>query len=159
LAGVNSFLRILEMPKNSIEPLIRFYFQQQGVSLKNRGVLKVFLLSLFSQERTKLKTLNYIFCSDKYLLKINQDFLKHNDYTDIITFNLAPQGTMVEGEVYISIDRVKENSKLLGQSFTEELHRVIFHGALHLCGYTDKSKKQKQNMRNKEDQYLIMYLK
>lgn len=99
---------------------------------------------------------NYIFCTDKALLKINQDFLKHDYYTDIITFDLS-EGDEVVAEIYISIDRVKDNARKLGVSFQRELHRVIFHGALHLCGYKDKSPKDSTMMRNREDFYLKKY--
>lgn len=136
---------------------IRFFFLQKNFSLTNRSTLKDFIAALFKKEKTAFIGLNYIFCSDEYLLDINQQFLKHNTYTDIVTFNLAGQGVAVEGEIYISIDRVKENANSLGISFKKELHRVIFHGALHLCGYNDKLKAEKETMRNMEDRYLDLY--
>lgn len=101
--------------------------------------------------------LSYIFCSDSYLLVINQQYLEHDDYTDIITFDLSSSPKEIVGEVYISIDRVKENAHELSVSFNTELHRVIFHGALHLCGYKDKSIKDASVMRFKEDKYLKLY--
>ena len=103
--------------------------------------------------------LNYIFCSDKELLRINQEFLGHDFYTDIVTFELSETPGKIQGEIYISIDRVKENAKKLGVSFKSELHRVIFHGALHLCGYGDKTKSEKEEMRETEDYYLELYFK
>ena len=107
----------------------------------------------------KLDALRYIFCSDKYLLEINRQYLNHDYYTDIITFNLSNHPEAVQGEIYISIDRVKDNARQFNASFTQELHRVIFHGALHLCGYKDKTAKEEKLMREKEDQYLALYFK
>src|ERR1700749_3604704 len=117
---------------------IHFFFQKPVASLKQRNQLKRFLLTIFKKEKHSLNSLTYIFCSDDELLEINRQFLKHDYFTDIITFNLAPKNAPIEGEVYISIDRVKDNALLLGTNIKEELHRVIFHGALHLCGYKDK---------------------
>ena len=99
------------------------------------------------------------FCTDQYLLDINKRFLKHDYFTDIITFNLADPNGKIEGEIYISVDRVRENSKKMQVSLREELHRVIFHGALHLCGYGDKGDKEKKKMTTAEDRYLRLYFK
>ncbi len=96
-----------------------------------------------------------ILCSDEYLLDINKKFLSHDYYTDIITFDYT-EGKRISGELYISIDRVKENAKQLGVSFPNELHRVMIHGVLHLCGYKDKTRKDREMMRTKEDQKLKM---
>ena len=93
------------------------------------------------------------------MLGINKDFLKHDFYTDVITFDLSASKDEVEGEVYVSIDRIKDNAKQLHVSFNEEFHRVMFHGALHLCGYKDKSKKQIVQMRLAETTYLDLYFK
>ena len=137
---------------------IHFFFQKPVASLKQRQQLKQFLLALFKKEKHPLSSLTYIFCSDDELLEINRQFLKHDYYTDIITFNLAPKNAPIEGEIYISIDRVKENALQIGTTITEELHRVIFHGALHLCGYKDKSKVDITEMREAEDRYIKLYL-
>jgi rRNA maturation RNase YbeY len=107
------------------------------------------------KERKKLTSLNYIFCSDLYLLKINQEYLKHDTLTDIITFDYS-QKSNLEGEVYISIERVKENSEIFKRPFAEELHRVIIHGLLHLIGYADKSDAEKAQMRKKEEACLSL---
>lgn len=112
---------------------------------------------LFKKEKKKLANLNYIFCSDEYLLAINRDFLQHDYYTDIVTFELNDPGTPISGEIYISIDRIRDNAKNLEESFTRELHRVIFHGALHLCGYRDKTQEEEKLMRKMEDKYLSSY--
>lgn len=135
-----------------------FFFDNAKVSLAKRRELKYFIEQLFRKEGKKLLTLNYIFCTDKKLLQINQDYLKHDYYTDIITFDLSSGSPLVEGEIYISVDRVKDNAQQLGLSFRSELHRVIFHGALHLCGFGDKSPSEKTVMRHKEDLYLSKYL-
>jgi rRNA maturation RNase YbeY len=98
--------------------------------------------------------ISFNFCSDKYILELNNSSLKHNYYTDIITFELNQKNEEIEGDIYISIDRVKENAKVLNESIINELHRVIIHGVLHLCGYKDKSSKESKMMRNKENYYL-----
>ena len=134
--------------------VIRFYFHEVAFSLPDRRQLKESIARLFKNERKLAKSLNYIFCTDDYLLSINQGFLNHDTYTDIITFELSTDPTVIEGEIYISIDRVKENAKQFDQFLIRELKRVMVHGALHLCGYDDHSKKQKEQMRNLEDKYL-----
>ncbi|MGN6493845.1 MAG: rRNA maturation RNase YbeY [Agriterribacter sp.] len=138
---------------------IRFFFPYKSIALSNRTQLKVFLEKVFRQEKLQLESLHYIFCSDDYLLQINKDFLNHHYYTDIITFELSSQKGLVLGEVYISIDRVKENAQQLKTSFKNELHRVIFHGALHLCGYKDKLKEEIITMRRAEDRLLDLYFR
>ena len=136
---------------------INFYFEKR-VTLKNRKSLKLFIASLFKQEGKKLSSLTYIFCSDDYLLNINKKYLAHHYYTDIISFDLSEtKMSPTIGEIYISTDRVKENADGYTVSVTQEIHRVIFHGALHLCGYNDKTKAQKKTMRLKEDFYLSKY--
>jgi probable rRNA maturation factor len=135
------------------------FFFKTSVSLKDRTKLKKFIEAAFRKEKKKLKCLNYIFCSDDDLLEINQRYLKHDYFTDIITFELSKKGDPVEGEIYISIDRVKDNSLKLKESMYKELHRVIFHGALHLFGYKDKGKTEINKMRAKEEQFLFHYLK
>lgn len=138
---------------------IRFFFQAPGVTLQDRTRLKVFIEKIFQQEKIKLAGLNYIFCSDKYLLKINQDYLGHDYFTDIVTFDLSDNPKQIQGEIYISVDRVRENAKKLGVSLKTELHRVIFHGVLHLCGYGDKSAQDLKKMREKEDFLLARYFR
>ena len=135
------------------KPAVSFHFTASGSFLKNRTLLKEFLINLFKKEKKPLASLSYIFCSDEYLLDINRQYLKHDFYTDIITFELAADNN-TEGEVYISTDRVKDNALQFGSTFQHELHRVIFHGALHLCGYKDKSKTDQVLMRKMEDKYL-----
>jgi probable rRNA maturation factor len=133
-----------------------FFFQKVKVSLDNRYILKKFILHIFKKEGKKIDSLNYIFCTDKALLEINRQFLNHDLYTDIITFDLS-EGKAIQGEIYISVDRVRENALKLGISLKSELQRVIFHGVLHLCGYNDKTKAEKMKIRGKEDFYLNNY--
>ena len=132
-----------------------FHFLRSDFYLSKRAALKTFIEALFRKEKKRLVELHYIFCSDEYLGKINQDYLHHNTYTDIITFDLSESKTRgIAGEIYISIDRVKDNALLFNTSFNNELHRIIFHGVLHLCGYKDKSITDAKKMRAKEDFYL-----
>jgi probable rRNA maturation factor len=138
---------------------VQFYFLDRKPGLKQRTRLKLFIEKLFRMEKKKIGSLSYIFCSDDHLLTINKDYLKHDFYTDVITFDLSSSKTETEGEVYLSVDRIKDNAKQLGVSFKEELHRVIFHGALHLCGYKDKSKTDETKMRSAENKYLQQYFK
>jgi rRNA maturation RNase YbeY len=126
--------------------------------LKQRNRLKSFLASTAESSMRPLGSLNIIFCSDEHLLGINRDFLQHDYYTDIITFDLsASSNAPLEAELYISVDRVKENATTLGQPFYRELHRVIFHGLLHLLGYKDKQKKDQALMREMEERLLEAY--
>ncbi len=135
---------------------IYFYFQTK-VNLEERTRLKKFIVSIFRKEKQPLARLNYIFCNDPQLLEINKQYLGHDFYTDIISFGLTVGTGPVEGEIYISIDRVRENAASLQVAFQEELHRVIFHGALHLCGYRDKTGKEIKQMRSAENLYLSRY--
>jgi probable rRNA maturation factor len=135
-------------------PKVNFHFADARIKLPNRTLLKTFLIDLFKSEGVALESLDYIFCSDPYLRQINIQFLQHDYNTDIITFPLSEEGNPVIGEVYISLDTVKDNAETFMVSTQTELLRVIFHGALHLCGYGDKTKKEKTIMTNKEDEYL-----
>ena len=135
---------------------IFFFYQDVKVGLVNRVGLKRFIQSIFRKEGKKLGSLNYVFCTDKALLAINREYLKHDDYTDIITFNLS-EDEVIKGEIYISDDRVRENAQNLSISIKSERYRVMFHGVLHLCGYEDKTKAEKKLIRRKEDYYLSRY--
>jgi len=119
--------------------------------------LKNFIESIFRKEMQKLDSINYIFCSDRIILEINKKYLNHDFYTDVITFDLSPDNRSISAEVYISIERIRDNAKELGLTIKSEIHRVLFHAALHLCGYNDKKKKDKEIMRKKEGELLIKY--
>jgi len=138
---------------------INFFWVAVRGFLPNRTELKTFIRGIFKREGKKMEGLLYIFCDDRYLLDINKRYLKHEDFTDIISFDLSSDPTLIHGEIYISVERVRENAAKLGVSFKEELHRVVFHGALHLCGYKDKLKSDQVIMREMEDRYLGLYFK
>ena len=139
--------------------IIKFHFLK-SVSLPDRLKLKAHLLYLSKKEKTSIHKVDIIFCSDEYLLKINNDFLGHNYFTDIITFDLTPKGSLEKtAELYISTDRIKQNAMEYQTTMKNELHRVIFHGVLHLCGFKDKKPHDLKEMRLKEDQYLKSYFK
>ena len=136
---------------------VQFNFLVNSFSLRDRARLKAFIETIFKKEGYFLESLTYIFCSDKYLRSINKAFLSHNYETDIITFNLSESDKVV-GEIYISIDRIRDNAAFYGKTLKEELHRVIFHGVFHLCGYKDKSVAEQKEMRSKENRALAAFL-
>ena len=133
--------------------LVRFHILEP-FAFNEKKKLKAAVASLMKDEGKSFVSLDYIFCSDEYLLEINQNFLSHDDLTDIITFDLSDNKEKLKGEIYISVERVLDNSLLFNSTFRDELARVVFHGALHLCGYKDKSKKELVEIREKEDYYL-----
>ena len=136
---------------------VQFHNADRNLILKDKKRLKLFLPLIFTDANKAVGTINYIFCSDHYLLQINNEFLQHDFYTDIITFNLSDKKKEITGEIYISIDRVKDNAQQLNQRYTNEIKRVIFHGALHLCGYKDKKPNDIKTIRRAEDYYLLRY--
>jgi rRNA maturation RNase YbeY len=138
---------------------VQFFFIDVSVTLRERRRLKQFIKEIFSERKRDLIKLSIIFCSDDYLLSINKSFLQHDYYTDIITFNLSGNPLVIDGEIYISVDRVKENANINRVKIGNELHRIIFHGVLHLCGFKDKSKTDKVLMTQKEDATLDQYFK
>jgi len=143
-----------------MKPSIQFhYFSDRRFFFSRRKNLKQFLLGLFKKEGFSVEMVNYIFCSDNFLLNINQEFLQDDRFTDIITFQLSDNAQPIISDIYISVDRIMHNSKSLAISFKEELHRLIFHGALHLCGYNDKTVEEKVIIRKKEDSYLSKYFR
>lgn len=119
---------------------------------------KKWLEDIILSEEKKLGEINYIFCDDDYLLKINQDHLQHDYYTDIITFD-SVKGKTINGEIFVSLQRVSDNASTLSKSFEEEQKRVLAHGILHLCGYKDKSEEDEKEMRSKEDFYIAKHNK
>lgn len=130
---------------------INFFTEELKFELKQKTKLKKWLTEIAHNEAFKVVNLNYIFCTDAYLLEINQTYLKHDTFTDIITFDNSESENEVCGDVYISIERVKDNSKNLSIKFETELHRVMAHGLLHLCGYEDKKPVDKHKMTEMED--------
>jgi len=136
---------------------VSFYYDCPSFTFKNRNALKRFLVGLFKKEKLTLDSLSYVFCTDKVLRSMNQHFLNHPDYTDILTFPFSDPGESVSGEIYISVDRVRDNAKKFGVSFQNELLRVIFHGALHLCGYNDHTNREIRLMRERETHYINQF--
>jgi probable rRNA maturation factor len=137
-------------------PAILFFSEKTSFRLSNSKKTISWIKSVIKKEGCTLGSLNYIFCSDEYLKEINTRYLKHKTYTDIVTFNFNPTVTEIEGEIYISIDRVRDNAKTFKSTLQIELHRVIIHGVLHLMGFNDKTKREKTLMREKEDTYLSL---
>ena len=142
---------------NKISPSV-LYNYLIPTTLTKRKTLREFIIFIFKKERKALIELNIIFCDDEYLLNLNQQFLHHNYYTDILSFPVSGPGKPLIAEIYISVDRVKDNAKNLDTRFNDELHRVIFHGILHFCGYKDKTRSEIRKMRTREDKYLKAYL-
>ncbi len=134
------------------------HFFTEDIQFKLTGVLKVkrWVKAVILQEKHKLGELNFIFCNDEYLHKINVAYLQHNDYTDIITFDNSEKQGIIEGDIFISIERVQENAQNLQISFEQELHRVMIHGVLHLLGYRDKTDAEAAQMRSKENKALAL---
>ncbi len=136
---------------------IEFHYQTRNFSLAERNRLKAFIPDIFRSYRKAFVGCRFIFCSDPYVLDLNRSFLKHDYLTDILTFRLSEPDAPIEGEIYISIDRVRENARSFAQPFYRELHRVVFHGCLHLCGLRDKSKTDQVVMRKAEETWLRRY--
>jgi len=139
---------------------VKFNYADGSFVYNKKAALKDFVEQLFRLEGKELESINYVFCSDSYLIEINRSFLNHDDYTDTITFDLSESiDAPIIGEIYISTERVKENANKFNVSFPLEMLRVVFHGALHLCGYKDKNPKEIKSMRAKEQYYLDLFSK
>ena len=137
---------------------ILFFTEDISFTLKQKTKIRDWIKKAIEDHQKKLKSINYIFTTDNYLSNINEDYLQHNTLTDIITFNLSTAPNLIESDIYISIDRIIENSKCYSLSFSEELHRVMIHGILHLLGFNDKTEPEKKEMRKKENHYLALLL-
>lgn len=133
---------------------INFFKEDIRYRLRYREALISWILSAIRKEGFKPGDINIILCSDKYLRKMNKEYLQHDYNTDIITFDLSEDPAVISGDIFISIERVEENAVAFAASTLSEFHRVIIHGILHLCGYSDKSKMKQQEMRKREDFYL-----
>ncbi|MEM7109200.1 MAG: rRNA maturation RNase YbeY [Bacteroidota bacterium] len=136
----------------------KIYFHQEEVDFKlhNRKKLQQWISKIIFSEGRQLGQLNFIFCSDHYLHKINLQYLNHDSYTDIITFDQSEDSHSIEGDIFISVDRIKENAKLLNIPFQTELDRVMIHGVLHLLGNRDKTREERAVMRKKEEACLSL---
>ena len=133
--------------------MISFHTEELTFRLPEKLKHKQWLKTVAAAEGKKIGELNYVFCTDEYLLKINQDYLQHDTLTDIVTFDNSESANLIEGDIFISFERVVENGAKLNTS-DSELQRVMVHGLLHLCGYKDKAKADKSLMTEKEDYYL-----
>jgi probable rRNA maturation factor len=136
---------------------INFFSEEIAFNLPQKLRRKAWLKKLTQTEDYKIGELNYIFCSDEYLYKINVDYLNHHTYTDIITFDNSEKDKVIEGDIFISIDRVRENASKHQQDENTELSRVISHGLYHLMGYKDKTEEQSKEMRDREDFAIRQY--
>ncbi len=135
--------------------MIDFNYETDFI-LENEEAISNWISNVISSENKKEGEINYIFCDDEYLLQINQEHLQHDYYTDIISFDYTV-GNEINGDMFISVDRVKENAVDFNVPFDEELKRVIIHGILHYCGYKDKSEADEFLMRKKEDEKLALF--
>ncbi|MFT4062051.1 MAG: rRNA maturation RNase YbeY [Edaphocola sp.] len=139
---------------------IHFYEVETASGLKQKRKLVTFLNNL-AKEHLAVEKVNvaYVFCTDAYLLEKNLQFLQHDTYTDIITFDLSTDKAILEAEIYISVERIRENAQKFSVGYQQELHRVIFHGMLHLCGFKDKKQEDKETMTGMENKCLAAYLR
>lgn len=135
--------------------MIQFFYENLPESVNTDYT--IWLKDIILSEGKKLGEINYIFCDDEYLLKVNQDYLQHDYYTDIITFDYV-KGKTISGEIFVSLQRISDNASTLSKNYEEELRRVLAHGILHLCGYKDKTQEEEQLMRSKEDFYIAEYI-
>ena len=135
---------------------INFFSEDIEFILPEEKKIRLWLLKISLKEEKTLETINFIFCSDPYLQKINKEYLNHDTFTDIITFPYGEDDSL-EGDIFISIDRIRENAVKFNISFNEELLRVMSHGIMHLCGYNDKNEKEQAEMRRKEDESLEVW--
>lgn len=132
---------------------IQIFFEDiPSLRIKNK-ILKIYIKRLIKNELKIVGEISVIFCSDDYLLEINKQYLNHNYYTDIVTFDYG-ENSVISGDLFISVDRITENASIFNRAFYNELYRVVFHGILHLVGYNDKSDEENRIMRSKEDFYL-----
>ena len=137
--------------------MINFFNEDIDFKLKGKNNFKAWLKKVAEKEGFIINDLNYIFCSDKYLHKMNLEYLDHDTYTDIITFDNSENDNVIEGDIFISIERITDNSKTLNIQFEDETKRVIIHGLLHLCGYDDHSVEDKAEMRRLESEYIEIF--
>lgn len=137
--------------------MIVFFNEDIDFKFGQKNQLKAWLKKVAESEGFKMRNLNYIFCSDEYLHKINLEYLEHDTYTDIITFDNSEEEEDIEGDIFVSIERVKDNSQELKTEFLDEFKRVLVHGLLHLCGYDDHSDEDEAQMRELESKYISIF--
>ncbi len=134
--------------------MIRFFNEDVPYKLAKKQVIRQWLKQQAEREGYAVGDLNYIFCSDEHVLQVNRDYLEHDYYTDIITFDQSEEEGKIEGDIFVSVERVADNAMQVGVSAEQEMHRVLAHGLLHLCGYGDKTDADVATMRAKEDEWL-----
>ena len=137
---------------------IHFFSEEIKFTLREKLNRKRWLKKIATNAGFKIKELNYVFCSDEYLYQMNRDYLKHDSYTDIITFDNSEKKGDIEGDIFVSIDRVRENAKTHNQEVETEMNRVLAHGLLHLMGYKDKTLEEVALMRLKEEESIKLYV-
>ena len=137
---------------------IHFFSEEIEFTLREKQNRKRWLKKIATNAGFKIKELNYVFCSDEYLYQMNRDYLKHDSYTDIITFDNSEKKGDIEGDIFVSIDRVRENAKTHTQEVETEMNRVLAHGLLHLMGYKDKTLEEVALMRLKEEESIKLYV-
>jgi rRNA maturation RNase YbeY len=134
--------------------MIAFHALDPGYKITSKNALKAWIEQVVEKEEAEIGQLNFILCSDEYLRELNNKYLQHNYYTDVLTFEMDDNGERITGDIFISIDRIKENSKKFEESVWKELKRVMLHGVLHLLGYNDKTLIEKRRMTEREELYL-----
>ena len=137
---------------------INFFNEGTAYLLRDKTKIRKWLHICAKREKYRIGDLNYIFTSDTKLRKINREYLDHDYFTDVITFDNSENRKVISGDIFISIDRIRENARTYGSRISEELHRVMVHGLLHLTGYDDKTPKAAEKMRKLEDKYLNIRL-
>jgi len=138
------------------EQKIYFFLEEVNYELKKKRNIRSWIIQTAENEDYKIGTLNYIFTNDEILVQLNKEYLRHFTLTDIITFDLSESSGILSGDIYISIDRARENAKEYKDSLTNEIRRLMIHGVLHLMGYRDKSREEREQMRAKEEYYLSL---
>ncbi len=135
---------------------INYFSESINYSINDEKTISDWLHLITKTENFDISELNYIFCNDKYLYSLNVEYLNHDTFTDIISFDFSEENGKITGDIYISIERISENAKKFSKTFENELHRIMAHGLLHLLGYSDKTKSEKLVMTEKEDYYLSL---
>lgn len=139
-----------------MDSTICFYNEDVIYRLLYKEKIRLWLIAVIRQEKKQMGDISFVFCSDEYLLEINRQYLSADYLTDVITFDFTEENR-ISGDIFISVDRVKENAKQYKQKYYQEMLRIILHGILHLCGYKDKTDKEEKQMREKEDYYLLKF--
>lgn len=137
-------------------PKIYFFLEEVNFNLKDKRKIRDWIIKTVENEDYKVGVLNYIFTNDSILLQLNKEYLNHSTLTDIITFDMSENDGEIDGDIYISIDRAKENAREFKVPLTNEVNRLLIHGVLHLIGYKDKTEEDRQEMRAKEEFYLSL---